>query len=52
MYAILENLTWWLVTLRAMEVKTGSSIVADLKRDVDAYEQALSETEAVLGVSK
>ena len=48
---ISSNLSDWLITLRTMEVNENASIVADQRRDINAYEQALSEIEAALGVS-
>ena len=45
------NLTDWLATGRTLEVNQNASIVADQRRDINAYEQALSEIEAKLGVS-
>ena len=48
---ITANLTDWLTTLRTLEVNENASIVADQRRDINAYEQALSEIEAALGVS-
>lgn len=48
---IASNLSDWLTTLRTLEVNENASIVADQRRDIDAYEQALSEIEAALGVS-
>lgn len=49
--AIIDNLSDWLTTLRTLEVSENASIVADQRRDINAYEQALSEIEAALGVS-
>lgn len=46
-----SNMADWLVTGRTMEVNQNASIVADQRRDINAYEQALSEIEAALGVS-
>lgn len=48
---IITNLPDWLTTLRTLEVSENASIVADQRRDISAYEQALSEIEAALGVS-
>ena len=48
---ITANLSDWLTTLRTLEVSENASIVADQRRDINAYEQALSEIEAALGVS-
>ena len=48
---ITANLSDWLVTLRTLEVGENASIVADQRRDINAYEQALSEIETALGVS-
>ena len=48
---ITANLSDWLVTLRTLEINENASIVADQRRDIAAYEQALSEIEAALGVS-
>ena len=48
---ITSNLSDWLTTLRTLEVSENASIVADQRRDINAYEQALSEIEASLGVS-
>ena len=44
------NMADWLATGRTLEVNQNASIVADQRRDIDAYEQALSEIEAALGV--
>ena len=49
--AIIDNLSDWLTTLRTMEVNENASIVANQRRDINAYEQALSEIEAALGVT-
>ena len=49
--SITANLSDWLTTLRTLEVSENASIVADQRRDISAYEQALSEIEAALGVS-
>lgn len=49
--AIIDNLSDWLTTLRTLEVSENASIVADQRRDINAYEQALSEIEAALGVT-
>ena len=46
-----DNLQDWLVTLRTLEVNQNASIVADQRREIIAYEKALSEIEAALGVS-
>lgn len=48
---VTANLSDWLTTLRTLEVNENASIVADQRRDIDAYEKALSEIEAALGVS-
>lgn len=48
---IRENLADWLVTLRTLEINQNASIVADQRRDINAYEAALSEIETALGVS-
>ena len=48
---IRDNLSDWLITLRTMEVNENASIVADQRRDINAYEQALSEIETALGVT-
>lgn len=48
---IMDNLPDWLATLRTMEINQNASIVADHRRDINAYEQALSDIEAALGVS-
>ena len=48
---ITTNLSDWLTTLRTLEVSENASIVADQRRDISAYAQALSEIEAALGVS-
>lgn len=45
------NLTDWLATGRTLEVNPNASIVADQRRDINAYEAALSEIEKALGVS-
>lgn len=45
------NMADWLATGRTLEVNQNASIVADQRRDINAYEQALSEIEAALGVS-
>ena len=45
------NMADWLATGRTLEVNQNASIVADQRRDINAYEQALSEIEAELGVS-
>ena len=45
------NMADWLATGRTLEVHQNASIVADQRRDINAYEQALSEIEAALGVS-
>lgn len=45
------NMADWLVTGRTLEVNENASMVADQRRDINAYEQALSEIEAALGVS-
>lgn len=47
---ILDNLEDWLITLRTLEVNQNASIVAAQRQDINAYEQALSEIEAALGV--
>ena len=46
-----SNMADWLATGRTLEVHQNASIVADQRRDINAYEQALSEIEAALGVS-
>lgn len=46
-----ENMADWLATGRTLEVNQNASIFADQRRDINAYEQALSEIEAALGVS-
>lgn len=46
-----SNLQDWMITLGALEVHEHASIVADQRRDINAYEAALSEIEAALGVS-
>ena len=48
---IITNLSDWLTTLRTLEVSENASMVADQRRDISAYEQALSEIEVALGVS-
>lgn len=48
---ITANLPDWITTLRTLEASENASIVADQRRDISAYEQALSEIEAALGVS-
>lgn len=48
---IAANLPDWLTTLRTLEVNENASIVAEQRRDISAYEQALSEIEAALGVN-
>ena len=48
---IQANLQDWMVTLRTLEVNENASIIADQRRDINAYEQALSEIEAALGVT-
>lgn len=48
---IAENMDDWLATGRTLEVNPNASVVADQRRDINAYEQALSEIEAALGVS-
>lgn len=45
------NMADWLATGRTLEVNQNASIVADQRRDIDAYEAALSEIEKALGVS-
>lgn len=45
------NMADWLATGRTLEVNQNASIVADQRRDINAYEQALYEIEAALGVS-
>ena len=47
---IRDNLEDWLITLKTLEVNQNASIVADQRQDINAYEQALSEIEAALGV--
>ena len=44
------NMADWLATGRTLEVHENASIVADQRRDINAYEQALSEIEEALGV--
>lgn len=46
-----SNLTDWMTTLRTLEVNENASIVAGMRNDISAYEQALSEIEAALGVT-
>ena len=48
---IAANLSDWLTTLRTLEVNENASIVAGMRSDINAYDQALSEIEAALGVS-
>lgn len=48
---ITANLSDWLTTLRALEVNENASIVADQRRDINAYEQAMVEIEMALGVT-
>ena len=48
---IVENLQDWLYTFRELEVSANASILFSMKKDINAYEQALSEIEAALGVS-
>ena len=48
---IAENMDDWLATGRTLEVNPNASVVADQRRDINAYEQALSEIEKALGVS-
>lgn len=48
---IRDNLADWLVTLRTLEIDQNASIVVAQQRDIAAYESALSEIEAALGVS-
>ena len=45
------NMADWLATGRTLEVNENASIIADQRRDINAYEQALSEIEVALGVS-
>ena len=45
------NISDWLATGRTLEVHENASIVADQRRDINAYEQALSEIEQALGVT-
>lgn len=45
------NLQDWMVTLRTLEVNDNASIVAEQRRNINAYDQALSEIEQALGVS-
>ena len=45
------NLTDWLATGRTLEVNPNASVVAAQRRDINAYEQALSEIEVALGVT-
>ena len=47
---IRDNLEDWLITLKTLEVNQNASIVAAQRQDINAYEQALSEIEAALGV--
>lgn len=47
---IRDNLEDWLITLKTLEVNQNASIVAAQRQDIKAYEQALSEIEAALGV--
>ena len=44
------NLTDWLSTGRTLEVNPNASIVSEQRRDINAYEAALSEIEQALGV--
>lgn len=46
-----SNMEDWLATGRTLEVNENASIVADQRRDINAYEHALSEIEKALGVS-
>ena len=46
------NMADWLATGRTLEVNQNASIVADQRRDINSYEQAMSEIEAALGVSR
>ena len=46
-----SNMADWLATGRTLEVNQNASIVADQRRDINAYERTLSEIEAALGVS-
>lgn len=46
-----SNMADWLATGRTLEVNQNASIVADQRRDINTYEQALSEIEEALGVS-
>lgn len=46
-----SNMADWLATGRTLEVNQNASIVADQRRDINAYEAALAEIEAALGVS-
>ena len=48
---IAANLSDWLTTLRTLEVNENASIVAGMRSDINAYDRALSEIEAALGVS-
>ena len=47
---IRDNLADWLVTLRTLEINQNASIVVAQQLDISAYEAALSEIEAALGV--
>lgn len=47
---IRDNLADWLVTLRTLEIDQNASIVVAQQRDIAAYEQALTDIEAALGV--
>ena len=47
---IAANLSDWLTTLRTLEVNENASIVAGMRSDINAYDQALSEIEAELEV--
>lgn len=48
---IRDNLQDWLITMRTLEINQNASIVADQRSDINAYDQALTEIEAALGVS-
>ena len=45
------NMVDWLATGRTLEANPNASIVADQRRDINAYEASMSEIEAALGVS-
>lgn len=48
--SIKANLADWLITLRTLEVNQNASIVVDQRKDIEAYDQAMSEIEKALGV--